>query len=183
MSYPFIDRLSLKRLCDDYRARGYTIGMTGGCFDILHLGHVTLIQQLREIAEIVVVGLNSDTSVRRLKGGGRPFNNHFERGEVVKALTGVHYVALIEEETPCELIQVVQPHFYMKGGDYDPLAIPEAREVASYGGKVLLGPLVPGRSTTALAWRLSASAGIVAMECPDCGGSLTCRSRGCSTDY
>jgi rfaE bifunctional protein nucleotidyltransferase chain/domain len=161
MSYPFIDRMNLKRLCDDYRARGFTIGMTAGCFDILHLGHVELIGQLRQIAEIVVVGLNSDTSVRRLKGDGRPFNNHFERGMVVKALAGVHYVVLIEEETPCELIRVVQPHFYMKGGDYDPLAIPEKFEVDLYGGKVLQGPLVQGHSTTALARRLSASTGIL----------------------
>jgi rfaE bifunctional protein nucleotidyltransferase chain/domain len=156
MSYhPWMDRQSLRNLCQHYYEAGRTIGMTAGCFDILHVGHLRLFQALRQKCSIVVVGINTDTSVRRLKGDGRPINPERERADMVLGLKSVCLVALIEEDTPDALIRVVQPSLYMKGGDYDVATLPERATVEACGGIVLPGPMVQGRSTTALAGRLS----------------------------
>jgi D-beta-D-heptose 7-phosphate kinase/D-beta-D-heptose 1-phosphate adenosyltransferase len=133
--------------------------MTAGCFDILHVGHLKLLQALSQRCSLVVVGLNSDASVHRLKGDGRPFNSQYERAEMVVGLKTVSLVGLIEEDDPCELVTVVRPNVYMKGGDYDPESLIERPTVVYYGGIVVRGPMVPGRSTTALARRLCASNG------------------------
>lgn len=153
---PWMERQSLRDLCRHYRASHQSIGMTTGCFDILHIGHLNLLQSLRQRCSLVVVGLNSDVSVRRLKGDGRPFNSQSDRAEMLLGLKAVCLVGLIEEDNPCELVSVVRPNIYMKGGDYYPESLIERSTVVYYGGIVVRGPMVPGHSTTALAGRLTA---------------------------
>ncbi len=129
---------------------------TNGCFDLLHLGHVRYLHAARELGDCLVVGLNSDRSVRQLKGVGRPINPQEERAEMLAALSSVSYVAIYDEETAHNLLKRIRPDIYVKGGDYTPGVIPEAPLVRSMGGKVVVTPLVPGRSTTQMLERLAA---------------------------
>jgi rfaE bifunctional protein nucleotidyltransferase chain/domain len=129
--------------------RGKTLVFTNGVFDVLHAGHVHLLVSAKALGDILVVGLNSDESVRRLgKGPGRPVNPLEDRMAVVAALKPVDYVLSFAEDTPVELIGRLQPDVHVKGGDYDPENLPEARIVKSYGGRVVVVPLLAGRSST-----------------------------------
>lgn len=123
---------------------------TNGCFDILHSGHVTYLAQARQMGNLLVVGLNSDASVRRLKGQERPVNSQDARALVLAALEIVDYVAIFDEDTPYNLIAKVQPDVLVKGGDYQVDNIVGADIVRARGGKVLTVPLVPGFSTTSI---------------------------------
>ena len=137
------------------RAAGRRVVFTNGVFDILHVGHVRYLQAARALGDALLVGINSDASVRRLKGPERPLNPEDERAEVVAALACVEGVCLFEEDTPHALIEAVRPHVHAKGGDYaDPDALPETPLVRSLGGEVVILPLVPGRSTTRLLERI-----------------------------
>lgn len=156
MDHPLVSRKELKKQCDEFHRRGDKVGMTTGCFDIFHVGHLQLIQELAFNCQLLVVGLNSDASVFRLKGEGRPINNELDRARILKALFDVHLISLIYEDNPCELVKVVRPSIYMKGGDYEPVSLIERPTVVYYGGIVVRGPMVPGYSTTALAGRLDA---------------------------
>lgn len=127
---------------------GKKIVFTNGCFDILHLGHVQYLAQARELGDILVVGLNADVSVKRLKGDSRPINPEFARAMVLAALQFVDYVILFEEDTPLHLIQKVSPDFLVKGGDYSNEQIVGADFVTQNGGKVITLPFVEGFSTT-----------------------------------
>ena len=141
---------------DAWRASGETIIFTNGVFDILHAGHVTYLQAAKALGGKLVVGLNSDTSVRMLgKGPERPINEEADRKIVLEALQAVDAVIIFETETPADLIAAVQPDVLVKGGDYDPEAgkgdrgfIVGSVEVRERGGRVEVIPLVPGRSTT-----------------------------------
>ena len=141
---------------DAWRASGETIIFTNGVFDILHAGHVTYLQAAKALGGKLVVGLNSDTSVRMLgKGPERPINEEADRKIVLEALQAVDAVIIFETETPADLIAAVQPDVLVKGGDYDPEAgkgdrgfIVGSVEVRERGGRVEMIPLVPGRSTT-----------------------------------
>jgi len=133
------------------RAAGRRVVFTNGVFDILHVGHVRYLQAARAEGDALLVGINSDASVRRLKGPTRPLNPEDERAEVVAALACVEAVCVFDEDTPHALIEIVRPHVHAKGGDYaGPDALPETPLVRSLGGEVVILPLVPGRSTTQL---------------------------------
>ena len=130
------------------RAAGQRVVFTNGCFDILHAGHVRYLAAARVLGDVLILGLNSDASVRRLKGETRPVNSEADRAEVVGALASVDYVVIFGEDTAEELIAKVQPAVYAKGGDYTLETLPEARIVESHGGEVAFIPLVEGKSTT-----------------------------------
>lgn len=130
------------------RAGGQRIVFTNGCFDILHTGHVRYLKAARSLGDCLAVGLNSDVSVRRLKGPERPVNVEADRAEVLDALFAVDYVTIFDEPTAAELIARIRPDVYVKGGDYTLDTLPEAKIVQQYGGRVAFVDLVPGRSTT-----------------------------------
>jgi bifunctional protein rfaE, domain II len=132
------------------REGGARVVFTNGCFDILHAGHVRYLTAARALGDVLILGLNSDASVRRLKGETRPVNSETDRAEVVGALASVDYVVIFGEDTAEELIAKVQPAVYAKGGDYTRETLPEARIVEGYGGEVAFIPLVEGKSTTGM---------------------------------
>ncbi|MFB3844969.1 MAG: D-glycero-beta-D-manno-heptose 1-phosphate adenylyltransferase [Candidatus Cloacimonadaceae bacterium] len=124
------------------------IVFTNGCFDILHAGHVQYLEQAKKLGDILVVGLNSDASVRRLKGENRPINKQEDRALVLAALGFVDYIIIFEEDTPYELIKIVNPDVLVKGGDWKETDIIGADIVQAKGGIVLSLPLRPGLSTS-----------------------------------
>jgi rfaE bifunctional protein nucleotidyltransferase chain/domain len=126
------------------------IVFTNGCFDLLHRGHVYYLSKAREMGDLLVVGLNSDHSVSRLKGEGRPVNGQKARAEVLGALGMVDHIIFFEADTPLNLIRLVKPHILVKGGDYKVEEIVGFREVASWGGRVVTIPLLEGYSTTSI---------------------------------
>jgi D-beta-D-heptose 7-phosphate kinase/D-beta-D-heptose 1-phosphate adenosyltransferase len=123
---------------------------TNGCFDLLHRGHVYYLSHARELGDLLVVGLNSDASVSRLKGPGRPVNTEQSRAEVLGALTAVDHIIIFSEDTPIDLIRSLKPHVLVKGGDYKKEEIVGYREVVSWGGEVVTIPLLEGFSTTSM---------------------------------
>ena len=127
---------------------------TNGCFDLLHAGHVRLLERARSLGDVLVVGLNSDRSVRALKGRGRPVVGQQDRALVLAALASVDYVTIFDEPTPYELIARLTPDVLVKGGDWSAGAIVGRDLVERRGGRVVRLPLVPGRSTTGLLQRL-----------------------------
>ena len=133
-----------------WRLLSKTIAFTNGCFDILHQGHIASLSDAAREADILIVGLNSDASTRRLKGEQRPINNQQARAIVLASLLMVDAVILFEEDTPLELIKVVMPDVLVKGGDYTLEQIVGAKEVMAAGGRVVINPIVPGFSTTGL---------------------------------
>ena len=143
-----IDRSKIAEFCQVLRDGGQRVVFTNGCFDILHAGHVRYLKQARSYGDCLVLGLNTDASVRRLKGPERPINNELDRAEVVGALKSVDYVVFFDEPTAEELIRQVHPDVYVKGGDYTIETLPEGQIVLGYGGQVELVKLVEGRSTT-----------------------------------
>jgi len=137
-----------------WRTRGYKVGFTNGCFDLLHPGHVHLLEQCRAMCDRLIVGMNSDASVKRLKGPSRPANGEAARAAVLAALTSVDLVCLFEEDTPLAILNLIKPDVLIKGADYTRETVVGAREVESWGGKVALAELLPGHSTTATLARL-----------------------------
>lgn len=123
---------------------------TNGCFDLLHLGHVRYLQEAKKMGDILIVGVNSDASVKKLKGEGRPVNNEMSRAEVLAALEAVDFVTIFPEDTPERLLAFIQPDIHVKGGDYEGKDLPERKVVEASGGEVRFVPFVPGHSTTAL---------------------------------
>lgn len=132
------------------RAAGGTVVATGGCFDLLHAGHVAVLQQARALGDCLVVLLNSDDSVRRLKGASRPLQSEADRADVLRALGCVDAVLVFDEDTPSEALRALRPDVFAKGGDYALTAIPEADVVAGWGGQAVVLPYLAGRSTTHL---------------------------------
>lgn len=126
----------------------HRVVFTNGCFDILHVGHVDLLQQARALGDFLIVGLNSDASVKRLKGQARPIHPETARARVVSALGCVDAVLIFEDDTPVATIEALRPHVHVKGGDYRPEDLPEARAVRDGGGEIVIIPLVEGFSTT-----------------------------------
>lgn len=145
----------LSQLLDQARRNGQRVVFTNGVFDLLHFGHVRLLHQARELGDILVVGLNSDRSVRRLKGAGRPINNEYERLALVEALDAVDYVLLFDEDTPETLIRSLRPAVHVKGGDYVDRALPEASVVRECGGRVVIIPREGDKSTSNTIARIS----------------------------
>jgi rfaE bifunctional protein nucleotidyltransferase chain/domain/rfaE bifunctional protein kinase chain/domain len=132
------------------RAQGRTVVATGGCFDLLHPGHVHTLQAARALGDCLIVCLNSDASVRRLKGPGRPIVNEQDRAAVLAALGCVDAVAVFDEATPARLLEQIRPHIWAKGGDYEGRRLPEQEVLERWGGRAVVLPFLDGRSTTEL---------------------------------
>jgi rfaE bifunctional protein nucleotidyltransferase chain/domain len=130
------------------RAKGKTIVLTNGHFDVLHVGHVDCLQRAKALGDVLIVGLNSDASTRLLKGEKRPIVSQEERAQLLAALQCVDYVIIFEERTAERLLAALRPEVYVKGGDWAIEDLPEARAVAEYGIQVEILPQVPSRSTT-----------------------------------
>ena len=142
--------------CRILREAGRKIVFTNGCFDILHAGHVRYLEKARSFGDVLVLGLNTDASVRENKGPTRPINHELDRAEVVGALASVDYVVLFGEKTAETIIAQVKPDVYVKGGDYTLDTLPEAKIVQSYGGRVEFVNMVEGRSTTNIIKKIQA---------------------------
>ena len=132
------------------KAQGQVIVTTNGCFDVLHVGHLRYLQAARELGDLLVVGLNSNSSVRALKGESRPLVPEGERAEMLAGLTCVDYVTIFSEPDPIALLSALKPNIHVKGGDYTIEQVIEREVVEADGGKVVVGLNVPGKSTTDL---------------------------------
>jgi D-beta-D-heptose 7-phosphate kinase/D-beta-D-heptose 1-phosphate adenosyltransferase len=137
-----------------WRTRGYKVGFTNGCFDLLHPGHVHLLEQCRAQCDRLIVGLNADASVARLKGPTRPIQSEAARAAVLAANVSVDLVCIFDEDTPLNTLSLIKPDLLIKGADYTPETVVGAKEVESWGGRVALANLLPGHSTTATVARL-----------------------------
>lgn len=135
---------------DRVRRRGGTVVATGGCFDLLHPGHVSVLQAARQLGDCLIVCLNSDESVRRLKGPARPLQNERDRATVLRALRCVDEVVVFGGDTPAEVLREIRPDIWVKGGDYAGIELPEAAVLAEWGGVAVTVPYQPGRSTSNL---------------------------------
>jgi len=149
-----MERAKFMALRAGWQALGESVVFTNGCFDLLHVGHVRYLNAARALGNHLVVGLNSDASVRRLKGPGRPVTPESERAEILCALVAVDAVILFEEDTPLGLIEAVEPDVLVKGGDWALDAIVGREFVEAHGGRVATIPVVAGRSTSGLIGRL-----------------------------
>ena len=130
------------------KSQGKKIVSTNGCFDILHVGHVRYLQKSAALGDILVVCLNSDRSVKALKGDSRPLNNENDRAEVLAALGCVDFVVIFDEDTPVNYLAQIKPDIHTKGGDYDINTLPEAKVITDNGGRVEFISFVEGKSTT-----------------------------------
>jgi len=138
----------LKNILTRERKKGKKIVFTNGCFDILHCGHIKLLEKAKSKGDILVVGLNSDSSVRKLKGKGRPVRGEQERAEILASLRMVDYVVIFNESTPLRLIKIIKPDVLVKGSDYKDKKVVGRDVVEKGGGKVYLFPLIKGYSST-----------------------------------
>lgn len=145
-----ITRDEATRIADEYRKAGRKVVFTNGCFDLLHAGHVTLLQQARDTGDVLFLGLNSDASIQRLKGPERPVQSESDRAAIMAGLGCVNYIILFSEDTPLDLIAAIKPDVIVKGGDYQPRDVVGADIVEKNGGKVVIVPLLDGRSTTGI---------------------------------
>jgi len=136
------------------KASAKTIVATNGCFDILHIGHLSYLSESKALGDILVVGVNSDASVRQLKGSGRPINSEQDRAELLAALKPVDYVVIFEELDASNFLREVKPDVYTKGGDYHPTELPEYSTTQEIGAKIEIINLVEGKSTSALVDRI-----------------------------
>jgi rfaE bifunctional protein nucleotidyltransferase chain/domain len=141
---------NVKRLC------AKSIAFTNGCFDILHEGHIYSLSQAAKEADCLVVGVNADAGVRKLKGEHRPINSEHSRSLILASLTIVDAVVIFEEDTPLELIKKIMPDVLVKGGDYTVDTIVGAKEVIANGGRVVINPIIPNFSTTGLIEKIKA---------------------------
>lgn len=130
------------------KEQGKKVVFTNGCFDILHVGHVSYLENAKRQGDILIVGVNSDESTRRLKGSTRPINNENDRACMLSALKSVDYTVIFDEDTPEDLIAYLRPSIHVKGGDYKKDDLPETKIVEAYGGKVVILNFVEGKSTT-----------------------------------
>lgn len=157
---PFIASFhELKDIVAREKKKGKRIVTTNGCFDLLHLGHVRYLQEAKNLGDILIVGINSDDSVRRLKGKDRPLNSEQDRAELVAALRCVDYTFIFPEDNPVRFVEELKPDFHAKGGDYTLDRIIERAAVESGGGQVVLLRMVEGKSTTSLIERSRKSQG------------------------
>lgn len=152
-----LDLPSLLAVRETYRQEKRTVVWTNGCFDLVHAGHIRSLQAASRLGDVLVVGVNSDESVRQLKGAGRPILSELERAEVLAALECVDHVVIFADPTPAPTLQQLQPEVHCKGMEYAPphgRPIPERPVVEAYGGRVAFLPLLPGISTTELIGRV-----------------------------
>jgi D-beta-D-heptose 7-phosphate kinase/D-beta-D-heptose 1-phosphate adenosyltransferase len=150
LSHKILDRASARRRTADARRRGRTVVFTNGCFDILHTGHLACLEGAKRLGDLLVVGLNSDASVRGLKGDSRPVIDQENRASLLAGLACVDMVVTFDEPTPEALIDLLEPDVLVKGGDYTVDQVAGATGVLARAGKVVIVPLVQGLSTTAI---------------------------------
>lgn len=150
MNAPILTEHALLETLATERAAGKTIAFANGCFDVLHVGHIRYLQDAANVADVLVVGVNGDESVRQLKGEGRPVMPATERAELIAAIRGVGYVTVFDEKSPARLLRELRPDFQCKGTDYTPDSVPEGEIVRSYGGKVVIVGDPKDHSTTAV---------------------------------
>ena len=143
-----IQQNEIKNIINSLKKQNKAVVFTNGCFDILHVGHVKYLQKSKTFGDVLIVGLNSDLSVKRLKGENRPINNEEDRAYVLSSLRCADYVVIFEEDSPKNLIKLIQPDIYTKGADYTVSTLPEAPVVQEYGGKIEFIDFVEGKSTT-----------------------------------
>jgi rfaE bifunctional protein nucleotidyltransferase chain/domain len=148
---------NLRVWCDERRAAGQRVVSTNGCFDVLHAGHVELLHQARALGECLIVAINSDASVKKLKGESRPVNNEEARAFVLSALNSVDAVVIFDEDTPIRVLEEIRPSVHVKGGDYRAEDLPENQTVRNGGGEIVIVPLREGFSTTATLQKLGAN--------------------------
>lgn len=142
----------------EWRRQGRTVVWTNGCFDVLHVGHIRNLRAAAQQGDVLVVGINSDASVRRIKGPTRPVIEQNERAELLAALACVDYVLIFEDDTPTPVLARLQPEIHCKGAEYAPphgKPVPEADTVRAYGGEIRYIPLIPNRSTSEIIRRIS----------------------------
>jgi rfaE bifunctional protein nucleotidyltransferase chain/domain len=151
---PILTESELAAKLSDERARGRSIAFANGVFDVLHVGHVRYLQDAARVADVLVVAVNGDASVRMLKGEGRPVMPQSERAEIVSAIRGVTYVTIFDERSPARLLGLYKPDFQCKGTDYTPDSVPEGEVVRGYGGKVVIVGDPKDHSTTAVLEKL-----------------------------
>ena len=149
-----VSREDARKISTELHERGVKIVFTNGCFDIIHRGHVEYLEFARSLGDILMIGLNTDDSVRRLKGPTRPINRFEDRAYVLASLEVVDYVVGFDEDTPFELIKEVIPDVLVKGGDYRPEDVVGRDIVEGHGGKLVLAPFKDGYSTTSLIQRI-----------------------------
>lgn len=155
---------TLESLCDFYRLEGKRIVFTNGCFDILHSGHVSYLNRAKHLGDVLIVGVNTDESIRRLKGEKRPINPLRDRLEVLSGLSAVNHVIAFgseSDDTPIGLIRIVRPNVFVKGGDYSRDKLPEAETVEQYGGEIVFLSLVPDHSTSNIIRQIHTSTSLV----------------------
>ncbi len=151
------DWIELKQMLDEHTSRNEIVVSTNGVFDILHVGHVRVLKDAKSLGDLLVVGINSDASVKRLKGSSRPFVPQGERAEILSALACVAYVTIFDEDSPTEMLRALKPMIHTKGGDYQVETMPETPVMREWGGRVVTLPFVPGKSTTRLAQLLQST--------------------------
>jgi D-glycero-beta-D-manno-heptose 1-phosphate adenylyltransferase len=154
MNAPILEDDALLDALARERKAGKSIAFANGCFDVLHVGHIRYLQDAARVADVLVVGVNGDASVRQLKGEGRPVMPEDERAEIISAIRGVTYVTIFHEDSPSRLLQALRPDFQCKGTDYTADSVPEAEIVKSYGGKVVIVGDPKDHSTTAVLRKL-----------------------------
>ncbi|TLS68992.1 D-glycero-beta-D-manno-heptose 1-phosphate adenylyltransferase [Mariprofundus erugo] len=148
------DPAGARLIVDRWQADGRRIVFTNGCFDLLHPGHIDYLSRARALGDVLIVGLNDDDSIRRLKGESRPVNPLADRAIMLAALRSVDLVVPFSEDTPLKLISALKPDILVKGGDYEPANIVGAEVVLAAGGKVVVMPFIEGYSTTRLIRRI-----------------------------
>lgn len=136
------------KLIEELKLQGKKVVFTNGCFDILHVGHLRYLNEAKKQGDILIVGVNSDNSVRQLKGEGRPINNEIDRAEMLSGLKAVDFTVIFEELTPIETLEKLKPSIHVKGGDYNKNKLPETATVEKNGGEVRILSFVEGKSTT-----------------------------------
>lgn len=149
-----IEQLSYKIEFLRSKQKDLAIVATNGCFDILHIGHVRSLQKAKTLGDLLIVGINSDSSVQKIKGSSRPINPQNERAEIIASLECVDLVSIFKEETAEKFLDMVKPNIYVKGGEYNLDNLPEVKIVKKYNGKVVTVPMIPGFSTTELIKKL-----------------------------
>lgn len=143
-----IEKENLNNIIKKLKSENKKIVFTNGCFDILHAGHVRYLKESKKFGDILIVGLNSDVSVKKIKGESRPINPEMDRAEVLAGLEAVSYIVLFDETSPVKLLEEIKPDIYTKGADYTVETLPEAKTVLSYGCKIEFIKFLEGRSTT-----------------------------------
>ena len=145
-----VTQSEISKIVKEQQANGKTFVATNGCFDILHVGHVRYLQKTKALADYSIVMLNSDSSVKLIKGSSRPINNQYDRAELLTALSCVDYVVIFEEKSPAQLLATIKPDIYTKGADYTLETLPERDVVLKNNIKVEFIEFVEGKSTTSI---------------------------------